>query len=505
MIIANLHSLSSHDRVTRQRQIAALRRYLQHIVLPFSPFYREKWRCEGFDPRKLRTWDDLRRIPLTSKEDLLPDTEHPKKTRDFILAPNRSQLLRRPSTLAAALIGGKHRAERMLEREFRPILMTTTTGRSAEPIAFVYTAHDLARLEDAGARVMEVCGAQRDFRMLNLFPYAPHLAFWITHYASTTFGTFMLSTGGGKVMGTDGNLRAIARLEPDVLIGVPTFIYHVLHHAIQDCVRMPKLKKIVLGGEKAPQGMRRKLQAMAAELGAERVDVITTYAFTEAKMAWAECPRAPEEESCGYHLYPDMGIVEILNPDTLEPVDEGQPGEIVFTPIDARGSVVIRYRTGDFTDGGVVWERCPGCGRHVPRLTGDISRRSEIRPLQLAKLKGTLVDFNVLEHLLDDCEDVGTWQIELRKQNDDPLDLDELILHVLTHGDVDEEILEDRLNALFASRLELHPNRIKFHSAASMSRIQGIGVEIKEQRIVDHRPPAPSPDGSNAVKGVTHV
>ncbi|HEY5752015.1 MAG TPA: AMP-binding protein [Chthoniobacterales bacterium] len=499
MIILNHPSLSSHEQITRQRQIRALRRYLGHVVLPFSPFYRDQWRRQGFDPNKLRTWDDLRRIPFTSKEDLLPDNEHPTKPRDLILAPERSQLLRRPSTIASALIIGKRNTQQMLEREFRPILMTTTTGRSTEPVSFVYTARDVARLGDAGARVMEVCGAQRDFRMLNMFPYAPHLAFWITHYAAMTFGTFTLSTGGGKVMGTDGNLRAIARLEPDILIGVPTFVYHVMHHAIQDCVRMPKLKKIVLGGEKVPNGMRRKLRAMAAELGAERVDVITTYAFTEAKMAWSECPRAPEEEPCGYHLYPDLGIIEIVNPDTLEPVGEGEPGEIVFTPVGARGSVVIRYRTGDVTDGGVVWEPCPGCGRRVPRLIGDISRRSDVRPLQLAKLKGTLVDFNVLEHILDDCQDVGTWQIELRKHNNDPLDLDELILHVMKHGDEDDEILETHLHHLFASRLELHPNRIEFHSAAEMSRIQGLGVEIKEQRIVDHRPQTAEQ------KGVSHV
>ncbi|HEY5895464.1 MAG TPA: AMP-binding protein [Chthoniobacterales bacterium] len=499
MIILNHPSRSSHDRVIRQRQIHALRRYLRDIVLPFSPFYHEQWRREGFDPNKLRDWDDLRRIPLTLKEDLLPDSAHPRKSRDFILAPERSQLLHRPSTIAATLIIGKRNTQRMLEREFRPILMTTTTGRSAEPVSFVYTARDIARLGDAGARVMEVCGAKRDFRMLNMFPYAPHLAFWITHYAAMSYGTFMLSTGGGKVMGTDGNLRAIARLEPDVLIGVPTFVYHVLHHAIQDCVQMPNLKKIVLGGEKAPPGMRRKLRAMAAELGAERVNVITTYAFTEAKMAWSECPHTPEDVSRGYHLYPDLGIIEILDPDTLEPVGEGEPGEIVFTPIGARGSVAIRYRTGDVTDGGIVWEPCPGCGRRVPRLIGNISRQSEIRSLQLEKLKGTLVDFNVLEHVLDDCQDVGTWQIELRKHDDDPLDLDELILHVMKHDEGDDEILEAQLNDLFASRVELRPNRIEFHSASEMSRIQGIGVEIKEQRIVDHRPPTAE------TKGVTHV
>ena len=84
-----------------------------------------------------------------------------------------------------------------------------------------------------------------------------------------------------------------------------------------------------------------------------------TYGFTEAKMAWPECPYPEGAESAGFHLYPDFGIIEIVDPKTGEPVGEGQPGEIVFTPLDARGTVVLRYRTGDLIDGGLVYEPCP--------------------------------------------------------------------------------------------------------------------------------------------------
>src|SRR5205085_12270058 len=98
-----------------------------------------------------------------------------------------------------------------------------------------------------GARVYEYCGATREMRMLNLFPFAPHLAFWIAHYGGAEFGTFVLGTGGGKVMGTEGNLRLIKKIKPDVLIGMPTFLYHVLQSAVADGVALPNLCKIVLG------------------------------------------------------------------------------------------------------------------------------------------------------------------------------------------------------------------------------------------------------------------
>ncbi|NIP92893.1 MAG: phenylacetate--CoA ligase, partial [Akkermansiaceae bacterium] len=112
--------------------------------------------------------------------------------------------------------------------------MTSTTGRSAAPVPFLYTRHDLDNLKSAGARLMLLGGSDPTFRHLNAFPFAPHLAFWQAHYAGIGFDTFMVSTGGGKVMGTDGNARLISRINPDALIGMPTFLYHLLQHAASE-------------------------------------------------------------------------------------------------------------------------------------------------------------------------------------------------------------------------------------------------------------------------------
>jgi phenylacetate-coenzyme A ligase PaaK-like adenylate-forming protein len=301
----------------------------------------------------------------------------------------------------------------------------------------------------------------------------------------------MLSSGGGKVMGTDGNLRAIKKLKPDVLIGIPTFIYHLLHQALEEGVRCENLRRIVLGGEKVSDGLRAKLCELARELGARSIDVVATYGFTEAKMAWPECPFPNDAEPSGYHLYPDLGILEVIDPDSGEPLPPGTPGELVFTPLDSRGTVVLRYRTGDFTDGGLTYEPCPYCGRSLPRLLGNISRRSEVKEMNFDKLKGTLVDFNELEHVLDDAPHIGAWQIELRKANDDPMDLDEIILHVQkTNGQTDENLKRDLRQRCF-SRLEIHPNRIEFHNSEEMQRLQGVGILLKEQKLADHRPVVP--------------
>jgi phenylacetate-CoA ligase len=107
------------------------------------------------------------------------------------------------------------------------------------------------------------------------------------------------------------------------------------------------------------------------------------------------------------------------------------------------------------------------------------------------KIKGTLVDFNEMERVLDDAPHIGAWQVELRKINNDPLELDELILHVQKLNGADEAQLIRELGERCSARLEIQPNRIMFHDADEIRLLQGVGTLIKEQKVVDHRPQMP--------------
>jgi phenylacetate-CoA ligase len=478
------------EKAVRRLQVERLRHYLRTVVLPFSAHYRALFREHGLTADSFDTLEDLQKLPPTCKSDLLNTAERPRRFKDFIVVPDPKVLSRRPETILNAMLHGQRWVQSAFESEFRPVFMTFTTGRSAEPTPFFFTQRDLAHLATAGRRVVEISAAQREDRVLNTFPFAPHLAFWLTHYGATTGGLMVLSSGGGKVMGTEGHLRLLRKLCPEVLIGVPTFLYHLLHLASEDGVRCENLRCIILGGEKVTDGIRHKLRELAHGLGAKHVDIVATYGFTEAKQAWPECPFPHDQPSGGYHLSPDLGILEVIDPQTGETLPPEHPGELVFTPLDARGTVVLRYRTGDCTDGGLTYEPCPYCGRSLPRLLGNLSRRSEVKEMNLDKIKGTLVDFNELEHVLDNAPDIGAWQVELRKVNDDPLELDELILHVQSLNGGDQREISRALSARCVERLELHPNRIVFHDAEEMRRLQGVGVLLKEQRVADNRPAA---------------
>jgi phenylacetate-coenzyme A ligase PaaK-like adenylate-forming protein len=481
----NWDRLSASEQ--RRIQNVKLRRFLTEVIAPFSPYYRKLFAEHKIDPLRIRTIEDLRHLPFTRKADLLPTSEQPEKFREFIIIPDLAVLKRRPQVIAAALWRGRSVVERRFEREFRPIFLTATTGRSSMPVAFAYTDHDMGNLRTAGARLIQTFGATTKMRGVNMFPYAPHLAFWQVVLAGLEYGMLLVSSGGGKIMGTAGNIDLIDKIKPEAIIGIPTFVYHVIREAHAQGRKWPQVIRIVLGGEKSPQGVRRKIVALLQEMGARDVRVCGTYGFTEARLAWGECPPPPGEWS-GYHLFPDLGIVEVIDPDTGEDKGEGEPGELVYTPLDARGTVVLRYRTGDYVDGGVTWEPCPYCGRTVPRIIGKIGRASNTKELQFGKLKGTLVNFDNLQQILDDTAEIGEWQLEIRKAHDDPLDVDELILHLAPVNGANIEQLKESIRKRFQTEIELTPNRIEFHSIEDMLKRIKLESSLKEVRILDARP-----------------
>src|SRR6266487_2182579 len=161
------------EPLIRQLQAEKLRHYLRQVVLPFSAHYRELFQQHGLAADSIRSLDDLQRLPFSSKTDLLNTPEHPQRVRDFLLIPDQNVLAHRPTTILRALCQGREQVRNGFEAEFRPVFMTSTTGRAADPIPFLFTQHDLNNLALAGKRLFEVCGARREMRLANLFPYAP--------------------------------------------------------------------------------------------------------------------------------------------------------------------------------------------------------------------------------------------------------------------------------------------------------------------------------------------
>lgn len=469
-----------------------LRRYVEERLYPFSAYYRELFDRHKIQPDRIRRVEDLADLPFTTKDDLVARKEDPDRPRRFILAPTLEMirehwpLRRKAGLLLKGAVCGKSSVRRALRREFYPIFMTFTTGRSALPVPFLFAQHDLDNLAEAGRRLTQVLGFTEDQRGLNLFPYAPHLAFWQVAFGGFAGGSMVLHTGGGKVAGTEGNLRALERMQPQNVIGVPGYLYHLMREAAKRGVKAKGVRTIVLGADAVPPGLKQKLALLLEELGSPGVHVLGTYGFTEARMAFGECPTS-DGSSSGYHIFPDMGIFEIVDPDSGEVLPLEADGELVYTPLTGRGTSVLRYRTGDLVEGGIRTGACPHCGRTLPRISSRLSRVSSMQNVALKKVKGTLVNIEELGRVIADDLDIEEWQIELRKKDGDPLEVDELVLYLATKPGADQAAVEHRLRQRIKTSTEISPNEICFLAIDSLLERVGMEKEMKEKRFVDAR------------------
>jgi len=472
---------------------ARLRRFVNTELYPYSPFYRRLFDRQRIDPRSIRTIDDLRRIPFTTKRDIAPTPENPRRHLDLILQPDAEKLkAHAPKSLLLRLAIEKLRhgdaaAAELVRRAYAPVLMTFTTGRTALPTQFAYAWCDYERLALGGKRLIDTLGLDPRDLSLDVFPYAPHLAFWQVVTGGMASTMLILHTGGGKVMGTQGNLAALERMQPALLMAVPGYAYHLLRAAVDRGMRVTSLKRVLLGAERVPPALKKRLAALAEQLGSPGVAVQGTYGFTEARLAWAECTPPDHDTSYGYHTFPDLDVFEVVDPESGEPVGPGATGEVVYSSLSGHGSCVLRYRTGDIAEGGIVYDPCPGCGRVVPRISSKLSRKSDVGEFQLTKIRGTLVDLNNFLPAMAEVPEVVEWQLVVKKRNDDPEDLDELVLFIAVRDGTDLDALKLLLARKLLADIEVTPNRIEALPLAQLEANLGLDTQMKELRIRDLR------------------
>ncbi len=480
------------NKESREIQNKKLRRFIQNKLYPFSPYYRKLFDRHGIKPRHIKTVNDLKIIPFTEKDDFLPTERNPKNFRDFILQPDSASIKKYSSksellyfTLLKMAKGKKYLEERLI-KEYRPIFLTATTGTANQPVSFLYSDYDIKNLSVCGFRLLDVFDISGDVRAVNLFPYAPHLAFWQTVFAALSRNIFLLSTGGGKTFGTQGNIDAIIKTAPTVLIGVPGYLYHLVRFAAENQVKFNSIQKVILGASSIPLGFKEKLAQLLSAMGARNTRIIGTYGFTEAKYAWAECPTNIDVSS-GYHTYPDKEIFEIIDPKTGEVRGEGEDGELVYTAIDARGSCVLRYRTGDLIKGGITYLKCPYCKRTVPRISSSITRASNIKNLKLSKVKGTLVNLNIFSSVLEEEKEITEWQVEIRKKDNDPYEVDELVIYLSLKTQVNQQNVVGKLKSKIQALTEVNPNEIIILPHKEMLERVEMEISHKVKRLVDRR------------------
>lgn len=488
------------DRMPLEEQREYRDRKLNYFVrtrlYPYSEFYRKLFDENKVKPEDIRGVQDLRKLPFTYKSDIAPAEDNPYLYERFVLKPSEesmAEFMPRMSywkTRYNKLLKGEDYVKESVDEEYEPVHVQFTTGRTGLPTPIMYGRSDLERMAEAGRRVLELSGFGTRLEasgstVLNAMPFAPHLGFWMTVEGLQRAGLLALHTGGGRIMGTRRIIGAAQSTKPTAIIGMPGYIYHLLRTALELETDLSSVKLVILAGDRIPKGMKDRLTELLEQMGASDVVVSGTFGFTEGRKAYSEC--VPETDT-GYHLYPDMDYFELIDPETEEPVTEGEDGELVYTCLDGRGTCVVRFRTGDFVKGGIVNEPCPQCGRRVPRLGSDISRTGKVKGFSLIKLKGALVDQCAFQSILDGNPKVGEWQVEISKAQDDPFEVDVLDVYATIEQGADEESVRGEIDAAFLLETEVRPNSVSFLAPEDLiDRLRTKGG-MKELHVVDSRP-----------------
>ena len=377
-----------------------LRRHLAYAGT--SPFYRELFAREGIDPRRVRTYADLERLPFTTKSDL------EQRGADFLAAP----------------------ASEVVD-------VCESSGTTGLPVTLLQTRADLERLaynEESCFRAAGIVPGERVLIAAALDRcFMAGLAYF---FGLTRLGAIAIRGGSGSVAFL---AELVLRHRPTALVGVPTLIA-----AVAEALAVRGTSPAALGVARIVcigEPVRREdlaLSPLGERLaGLWGASVLGTYASTEMATSFADCTHGR-----GGHLLPDLMLVEIVD-DFGRPLPPGEPGEIVATPLQVTGMPLVRFRTGDIAT--LHAEPCP-CGRTSPRLGPVLGRKS-----QMLKIKGTTVYPPAIFAALQEIPEVRGYFVEVR-------DTFELSDHVtVTVGAADASLSAESVAGRIAVRTRVKP------------------------------------------------
>ena len=320
---------------------------MREELFALSPHYRGRLSEAGFDPRRFRGREDLRRLPFTTRAELAADPE------SFVLLPTPGGVRKHWGFgRKLALVAGGKRAHTLLVHSYRPNFELL----ARDGIAIRCTPVDLDVLGELGARVLEVLGLS-DALVLNALPCGRRTDWWLPALAGVA---------GQQVVAAEEELRrdapaCLERLAAGDLAG--WFASDDLVRGVRELARR---RGVEIGQLRTVVPFDRDPPALEGAAG--------LLVVPEARVAF---PRDVHDETTSYVTWPDLGLLEVVDPESLEPVREGEPGELVYTSLAGHGTVLFRYRTGWIAGGGLTWEPCRASGRTLPRIAGELTRHED--------------------------------------------------------------------------------------------------------------------------------
>lgn len=350
-------------------QARRLREQVAHAAR-HSPFYRRALRAARVDPAKIRTLDDVRRLPFTTKDELKQNQlEHPPWG-DVLAVP--------------------------IADVVRVHLTSATTGR---PLAFLDTAADWYGFYHSYARSLHAFGVRRTDMVMAAFSYGPWIGYWSGFYAAQDLGCLVYPVGG---LSTDQRLDALLAYPITVLGCTPSYALFLAEQAAKKGIDLAKDTKLRITwhtGEPGASIPATKARIEAA-FGGRAYDLP---GLTEIAAWGFEC----EARAGLTHVHEDYVYPEVLD-EQERPVEPGEQGELVFTSLYRKAMPLLRYRTRDIVQ--LAARRCP-CGRTLVAFEGGVLARLD----DMKKVRGIIVYPRRIEELVRPHRAVDEFQIVFRR------------------------------------------------------------------------------------------
>jgi len=389
----------------------------------FNAFYREK--LEGVQ-LPLKSLDELSRIPFTTKKELAEDQiKHPPYGRNHTYP------------------------------ESTYIRYHQTSGTSGRPLKILDTKESWKWWQNCWVEVLKSAGVTSSDRMFLAFSFGPFIGFWSAYEAGKAIGALVIP-GGGQT--SEERIRNIIEHRATVLCCTPSYALHLAEVAEKMGVdlRQSAVRRIMTAGE--PGGSIPSVRARIENFWDAKV--YDHVGMTEMGAYGYAC-----REQNGIHVNEEQFYAEVINPETLQPVAEGEKGELVLTNFGRYGFPLIRYRTGDVVLNSS--KKCP-CGNPYKFFEGGIIGRAD----DMVIIRGINIFPQSIEAIVREFPEISEFRIVYYTVEE----MDEVKVQYEGGKDLAGP-LASRLRERIGLRIEVEPVE-----DGTLTRF-----EMKARRVVDQR------------------
>lgn len=425
--------LETMDREQIEKlQLERLKTTVEHCM--HSAFYKQRFKEAGLEPGAIRSLDDIRKIPFTTKQDL-------RDTYPFGMASvPLSQCVR----------------------------LHSSSGTTGNPTVILHTQKDLNEWANAVARCLWMVGCRPDDVFQNTSGYGMFTGGLGFQYGAERLGMLTVPAAAGN---TRRQLKFFTDFGTTVVHAIPSYatrIYEVMQQEGIDPRRDTRLRTLVIGAEPHSEEQRRRIQDM---LGVKAYNSFGMSEMCGPGVAF-EC-----KEQNGMHIWEDYYIVEIVDPKTLEPVPDGEIGELVLTTINREAMPLLRYRTRDLTR--IIPGECP-CGRHHKRID-----RMKGRSDDMIVLRGVNIFPIQVEQVLMRYKELGSNYLITLKTDEvnDSMTVEVELAQSYTGGHDAQKALIKSITSRLHDEILITP-LVMLLQPGSLAQSEGKAVRVKDVRNV---------------------